>query len=200
MSRQTLSLRPAAQQYRNTCSVIPTASDMCRPDFTAITPVGNQTLFVAGISRDIGVPKYYTPTTTNISAALNSVVPPNMNPSNINNKPPGAKTADDPTKWVPITQDSKKGYPIVGYTNIVLTQCDSPASIGTSLSNFLNLHYTNAAYLSIQNTNGFVPLPNTSAGKLFVSAIQTYITSPTVRTGIQSTGCTGFAGRSATSD
>lgn len=82
--------------------------------------------------------------------------------------------AANQSNWVPVSANPTAGYPISGTSQIILSECYSNANVAASLVTFLTDHYTNAAYTSIVNGNGFdVPTA-------YVSAIQTEILSNTV--------------------
>lgn len=70
-----------------------------------------------------------------------------------------------PVNWVKLAQDPATGYPIVGTTNLVLSQCyvgarsGGPNTAETAIRNYLNAHYDDAA--GRIGAHRFVPLPST---------------------------------------
>jgi len=82
-----------------------------------------------------------------------------------------------PLNWVAIVADPEDGYPIVGTTNLLVSQCyDSASRVGTNkteaeraVSDYLDAHYANTARIS---AHGLVPLPPT-----FVADIQAAFTT-----------------------
>lgn len=91
-----------------------------------------------------------SPNEVNVSVTLNSIAPPST-PEDIAN----------PTKWVPVFTNPSAGYPIAGYTNLVIGQCYKNALVAASLRGFLSTHFNEG----VDGTNdvkvrdhGFIPL------------------------------------------
>lgn len=172
------------------------------PDFTAIAatpaaaPTGKnsyKTLFVTKVTNANDGAAYLPDLASTGTALLN----PGASASNVT--PPSGNDAYDQTKWVPIIPNPSKGYPIVGFTNLVVAQCyDTTKQAGANLINFLGRHYA-GNYDNLLNNNGFVTLK--SAGLTsFVTAIQTTLLADTGAKKLflamnNGTGCKGVVGR-----
>lgn len=75
--------------------------------------------------------------------------------------PPTGTAAEDPANWVPVFGNPSAGYPIAGYTNLVIGQCYKDSSVATSLRGFLARHYPatyTVAYEKSITDHGFIPL------------------------------------------
>ncbi|MFC6299478.1 protein disulfide reductase [Pseudomonas sp. CCM 7893] len=124
------------------------------PDYAASTLAGlddaTKVAKVAGVS----------PAPANVSAAIAAVdVPAAANRSNPNAWVPvfaAAANPDDPS--VVVYPDS--GYPILGFTNLVFSQCYADATQSTQVRAFFTRHYGNLVNNDTAiNNNRFVPLP-----------------------------------------
>ncbi|WP_271102979.1 substrate-binding domain-containing protein [Pseudomonas tohonis] len=71
------------------------------------------------------------PTIGNVTTALSTIAPPST-----------AADRADPSKWVPVLANPASGYKIVGYTNLVFSQCYKDSADQTAIRNFINRHYT----------------------------------------------------------
>jgi len=167
------------------------------PDYTEIAPHSPNNiynLFVAGVKNAING-TVYTPTVANTITGL-----ANPGSNSLNGTPPTGTNAANPLNWIPQLPTTKKGYPIVGYTDWEVVTCYSDPNVVAALSGttgFINTHFTNAAYKSIQNTNGFVPVSNSKASA-YVAAIQKTFLTSTSSLGINVAGtgdCASFTGR-----
>ncbi|CAN7493320.1 substrate-binding domain-containing protein [Aquipseudomonas alcaligenes] len=69
------------------------------------------------------------PTIGNVTTALSTIAPPVV-----------ADRAD-PSKWVPVLANPSSGYKIVGYTNLVFSQCYKDTADRTSIRDFVGRHY-----------------------------------------------------------
>jgi phosphate transport system substrate-binding protein len=166
------------------------------PDFTTLDPNSGATpknsLVVAAV---LNGKTAFTPTTKNITAALSR---PTMG-SNLT-PPTNGQDGANPSAYVPLIQIASTGYPIVGYTTFDLAQCYADTTVAAGIKAFLNDHYTNSSYLSIENNNGFVALSNSGAAK-FLAVVRQHIlsnknTHPAWNDDIQDkTVCKGLAGR-----
>ena len=106
------------------------------------------------------------PTTKNITAALaRAKQGEHLTP------PTGAAQTADPSAYVPLIQVASSGYPIVGYTTFDFAQCYADKTVGAGIIAFLNDHYLNTSYTSIQNNNGFVAMSASGANK-FLTVIR----------------------------
>jgi phosphate transport system substrate-binding protein len=132
------------------------------------------------------------PTLKNITAALaHPVVGTNLTP------PENASEGANPTDWVPLIETASVGYPIVGYTTIDFAQCYADKTIAAGIKSYLNDHYYNASYKSIQANNGFVTVSSSGAAK-FLEDIKKGILKNSLKwnTDIQDKkACKGLAGR-----
>lgn len=74
-------------------------------------------------------------------------------------KPPSnPSAAANPMNWIASVQTVKTGYPIVGFTTYDFAQCYTDPNIAAALIEFLNLHYSDPGYATIENDNGFATL------------------------------------------
>ena len=165
------------------------------PDFTSVDPnsgAPDHSLVVAGVLNGT---RSYTPTTTNITAALaRPTMGQNLTP------PANATEGANPAAYVPLIQTASAGYPIVGYTTFDFAQCYADNNVAKGIRAFLTDHYKSSSYLSIQNNNGFVAITNSGAAK-FLTVIKQHIlinknTHPAWNVDIQDkTVCKGLPGR-----
>jgi len=141
------------------------------PDWTSIPPApaallsNGQTspLVVAAIQNG---KRAYLPTTTSIELGLSHPLQgSNLTP------PSTAAQGAQTSAWIPVIQQTSTGYPIVGYSTLDFAQCYATKAISTGLIAFLKLHYTNAAYTTIQANNGLAQIANAGASK-FLAAVQ----------------------------
>jgi hypothetical protein len=158
---------------------------------TALSNGAHSELLVAALKN--GGAKFQ-PTYQNVAKGLLSPVAgtgENLTP------PANAEQGANPALWVPVTPEVATGYPIVGYTQFVLTQCYSSAAVGKGVVAFLKDHYGNKAYDTIQNANGFVTLKAVT-GNGFLTAIEDNILANdnSWNTDIHdATVCSGLEGR-----
>ncbi len=139
------------------------------------------------VARVAGV----SPAPANISAAIAAIaVPVTANRSN-------------PNAWVPVFAATTSpndpsvvlfpttGYPILGFTNLIFSQCYADATQSTQVRNFFTRHYN--AFLTVNNdaaitANRLVPLPaawKTAIRTTFLTAANTLsIGNPNVCNGI----------------
>jgi phosphate transport system substrate-binding protein len=143
------------------------------PDYTTVDP--NSDALVNGEKSTLVVAAQLLgktaelPTTKEITAALaHPVSGQYLTP------PQNAQEGANPSNYVPLIQTVSSGYPIVGYTTFDLAQCYADKTIGTAILDFLNDHYTKAAYQVPQSNNGFVDISNSGAEK-FLAVIKDHI-------------------------
>lgn len=91
----------------------------------------------------------YAPTSANVSTALASAAALPTAAGPVERSPAGASWLDtnnqgNPFNWVRSTVNPGSGYPIVGYTNFVISQCYTDAAVATAVKNFLTSHYSAA--------------------------------------------------------
>ncbi|KAG8148902.1 substrate-binding domain-containing protein [Burkholderia catarinensis] len=118
------------------------------PLSTVAAASGAEQLQVASLVNTIDG-KYYAPTYTNAAMALGTAAAPN-------NK----IAASDPVAWVPNIGNPAAGYPVVGTSQIILSQCYKDPNVTKALHDFLNDHYTNTSFASIVHGNGFGTIPS----------------------------------------
>ena len=170
------------------------------PDFTTVDPNSDATLsngaksalVVAGAQQGAN---FVLPTVANITAGL--AHPHKLNPNGPSAPPTTATQAAQTSAFVPLIETVNQGYPVIGYTTYDFAQCYTNKAIGNGIVTFLNDHYHAAAYLTIQNNNGFVAVSNSAAQK-YLNSISTYILSRSSDTGTQigsTMNCTGLKGR-----
>ncbi|ASV37980.1 alkaline phosphatase [Pseudomonas sp. NS1(2017)] len=90
------------------------------------------------------------PTEVNVQVTLDTVAPPAL----------GSNDAKDPLKWVPTFANPSAGYPIVGYTNLVFSQCYKDTTDTARIRVFLNRHYTGLNNAAV-SSHSFIPLSAT---------------------------------------
>jgi len=157
--------------YLNTSTT--SAISYLSPDYTTIAPNSDallttglhSTLVVAGLTG--AGTKSFLPTITGITAGLN-----HAGTGSVNATPPAsAVAAMNPSNWQPLIPRVTTGYPLVAYANVLMPQCFSNPNVAAGLIAWLNDHYTNAAYQTIENNNGLVRIGHTKASK-FVGAVE----------------------------
>jgi phosphate transport system substrate-binding protein len=122
------------------------------PDFTVIANVhaGARASFppVAAIFNST-TSSYWQPDVPSTISALAQGVPP-------------SSTSDlkDPSKYVPVVANPATGYPIVGYTVVVMPTCFSDINVASTMLGFLNALYTIPDYIGLVQQNGFASLPS----------------------------------------
>jgi ABC-type phosphate transport system substrate-binding protein len=133
------------------------------PDYTSIAPTPSnpsyKAIHVAKVvnAQDHGA---YLPTVTNTVKAL-------QNPGSAQNvtAPTSAQAAANPLLWVPIIPTPAHGYPIVGLTTWILSQCYKTPVVATGIVDFLLAHY-GAKYDAISSSFGYVPASKLLGGYL----------------------------------
>ncbi|WP_241074169.1 substrate-binding domain-containing protein [Achromobacter insuavis] len=145
----------------------------------------------------------YAPSSANVSTALGSTAalptaagPVERNPSgtdwlNTNNQA-------NPFNWVRSSVDPASGYPIVGYTNLVISQCYTDPAVATAIKNFLTSHYS-AANSVVGGTNPgkidqhkLVPLTPINRNRVLAA----FVTGTAANLNIgNATVCGSYAGR-----
>ncbi|MBP5077807.1 phosphate ABC transporter substrate-binding protein PstS [Pseudomonas chlororaphis] len=91
----------------------------------------------------------FLPTQVNVQITLDTELPPT--------NPASGKDPANPLDWVPTFPNPSTGYPIVGYTNLVFSQCYKDAGDNLRIRNFLNTHYTGGNNAAVTN-HSFIPL------------------------------------------
>jgi ABC-type phosphate transport system substrate-binding protein len=183
---------------------LPQAIGYISPDFTTLDPNSDgklsceangvnydSTLLVAGLKVGTG---FFTPTVANIESGL--VHPVAGTGSNLT-PPSNASEGANPALWVPVEPEVTTGYPIVGYTTLVIAQCYASKTVATAVQKFLLDHYTITAYTSQEAANGYVSLSLSHASN-FLPTIKANIFANTNgwNTNIENpTACAGLLGR-----
>ncbi|WP_446750956.1 substrate-binding domain-containing protein [Stutzerimonas nitrititolerans] len=105
---------------------------------------------VVRVKRSASDAEGLLPSEVNVVAALNSISLPVG----------GAANADDPLAWAPAAQlaNPSAGYPIVGVTNLIFSQCYLDAGDNLRIRDFLNKHYTGVNNAEVSN-HSLIPLP-----------------------------------------
>ena len=165
----------------------PSSVGYLSPDYTKIiaSPTNPSTApYVANVG---GV----SPTPANTSAALatgkpavDTVVNPASTPYNV----------ADPNSFIPVAAVPTTGYPIVGYTTVLMAQCYAAPGVAGALRGFLNQFYTSATFRALENSNGFAALPSPTLTNRIIS---TYLTASAANA-INDAGtgaCAGLTGR-----
>jgi phosphate transport system substrate-binding protein len=164
------------------------------PDYTSIAPnsANTNSLAVASlVNATNGVA--YSPTVANTETGL-------AHPGNgsVNFAPPASKTeAMNPLNWVPQIPQTKTGYPIVGYTTMLLSSCYASTTAGTALKTLFTDENTSAGYKALVMQDGFVPLANTAASP-FVTAVDNTLLGNKSGYNLNvdnATTCASYAGR-----
>ncbi|WP_025140739.1 substrate-binding domain-containing protein [Achromobacter sp. DH1f] len=142
----------------------------------------------------------YAPTSENVSAALGSTqaLPPANGP--IERNPTGANWGNvnnqaNPFNWVRQSVDPAAGYPIVGYTNFVLSQCYTDAAVANAIKSFLTTHYSvanSAPDTGEVDKHKLVPLTPVNRNRVLAA----FVTGTTANLNINNaTTCGSYAGR-----
>ena len=129
------------------------------PDFAAPTLAGlDDATKVARVGKDVAANvQGVSPAAANVSAAINAV------------PLPATTDRDKPDAWVPVFGKANtagvvpyptSGYPILGFTNLIFSQCYADATQTTQVRDFFTKHYGASANNDAAITaNAFVPLP-----------------------------------------
>jgi len=130
------------------------------PDYAAPTLAGlddaTKVAKVAGVS----------PAPANVSAAIAAVTPPTANLSNPNNWVPvfaNQATIDGNPSDTSLKLYPTSGYPILGFTNLVFSQCYADATQTTQVRTFFTRHFGGTPLTNNDaaiTANRFVPLPS----------------------------------------
>ncbi|MGN7743772.1 substrate-binding domain-containing protein [Pseudomonas sp. 22526] len=91
----------------------------------------------------------FLPTQVNVQITLDTALPPT--------NPASGKNPANPLDWVPTFPNPSTGYPIVGYTNLIFSQCYKDAGDNLRIRNFLNAHYTGGNNTTV-SSHSFIPL------------------------------------------
>lgn len=145
----------------------------------------------------------FSPDSENVSTALGSTAA--LPPANgvIERNPSGANWSNtnnqaNPFNWVRSSVDPSTGYPIVGYTNFVISQCYTDSAVANVIKSFLTSHYS-AANSVVGGANPgkidqhkLVPLTNTNRARVLAA----FVNGTTANLNINNaTICGSYAGR-----
>jgi ABC-type phosphate transport system substrate-binding protein len=138
---------------RNVTSGTSGAIGYLSPDYTTIAPTNEfaTTTFppVAAVLNSIDVGAgYQFPNISATTLALSQGVPPTTNAQ-----------LKDPTQYVPPVANPAHGYPIVGYTAMILPTCFANSYVGFTMIGVLSELYSDANFIGLVQQNGFSPLP-----------------------------------------
>lgn len=89
----------------------------------------------------------YLPSDTSVHATIDTVMPPI----------PGSDEASNPLNWVTMFANPRVGYPIVGYTNLIFSQCYKDAGDTTRIRVFLNRH-NSGGNNAVVSSRSFIPV------------------------------------------
>lgn len=158
------------------------------PDFAAPTLAGlDDATKVARVGKNVATnTQGVSPAAANVSAAIGAV------------PVPAAADRSNPDAWVPVFGPDNtagvqpyptSGYPILGFTNLIFSQCYADATQTTQVRDFFTKHYgasnNNDAAIT---ANAFVPLP--TAWKATVRA--SFLTASNALSIGNTNGCNGI--------
>lgn len=168
---------------------------------SAITYIGPDPAYIAGLkqawlvnARD-GVA--YLPTPANVIAAMESTGAPALPDGPAVVRGPGApgwsspNNPGNPANWVRILPDPPRGYPIVGSTNLVLSQCYTDTLATDAMRLFLKRLYDEPSVIS---RHQLAPLPAAMRARLLATFVNPVGTPARLNLG-NPTVCGDVAGR-----
>ena len=158
------------------------------PDYTREVAVPNGTTAKAPFVAEIGGVQ---PTPGNTSAALATGTPvldPNVNTTMT------AYNPADPVSFVPVAAAPTAGYPIVGFTTLLLPQCFADPSVAATLKAVISDITGSPGYATVIRANGFTPLPTALSGRISGAYLLTNTNASTIN-GAGVGGCAGHVGR-----
>ncbi|MFY3953965.1 PstS family phosphate ABC transporter substrate-binding protein [Achromobacter xylosoxidans] len=145
---------------------------------SAITYIGADPANTAGIKQAWLVNLHdgvaYLPTSANVLAAMESTGAPALPNGTAVGRGPGAPgwsspdNPGNPANWVRIVADPPSGYPIVGSTNLVLSQCYADTIVTSALRVFLKRLYEDPAAIA---SHQLAPLPATLRAHLLATFV-----------------------------
>ncbi|MEK1912902.1 MAG: substrate-binding domain-containing protein [Pseudomonas chlororaphis] len=92
----------------------------------------------------------FLPADANVRVTLDTELPPNL--------PASGKNPANPLDWVPTFPNPSNGYPIIGYTNLILSQCYKDPADTIRIRAFINSHYSGQNNSAV-TSHSFIPLP-----------------------------------------
>jgi ABC-type phosphate transport system substrate-binding protein len=144
------------------------------PDYTSIAPMSANTtsLKVASLyNATNGVA--YSPNVTNTETGLANPGAGSTNPT----PPSTLAAAMNPLNWVPAIPVTTSGYPIVGYTTMLVSSCYASKTAASAINAFLVAQYGTTAYVTIIKNNGFAPLINTKASPFYTAVYNDFLSN-----------------------
>lgn len=141
-----------SQSVSTAISGTPNSLGYLSPDFTRIASANAGITTFPLVASVKNGPSYLLPTFANTSLALANVLVPSSKAD-----------ISDPTKFVPAAAVPTSGYPIAGFTSMILGQCYKDNNVGNELFNFLLTYYGGGQYADNLNRAGFALLPATLA-------------------------------------
>ncbi|AYN19511.1 substrate-binding domain-containing protein [Alcaligenes aquatilis] len=145
--------------------------------FSSVIDVSNTNKYISvegsqgmvdGLAGNVDSIGYVSPDYTDegnnaVVARVNGLLPTQINPQAVIEAVPVPSTAvqrRDPLAWGISNPNPSRGYPIVGSTNLILSQCYQSATDNARIRDALNKLYGTAGTWDSQITaHGFIPLP-----------------------------------------
>lgn len=173
-------------------------ADLIEGETSAITYLSPDPAFTAALStaylKNEIDQQIYAPTADDVRTALNSTLPTAT--GGVVRNPTATGWADannqaNPFNWIRSTVNPSAGYPISGYTNLVLSQCYVDATVTAAVKDFLTKHYAAANSARIDD-HKLVSLSTTNRSRILAAFVTG--TSANLNVG-NATVCGGYAGR-----
>lgn len=170
-------------------------------NISAITYIGPDPAYTAGIKQAWLVNAHdgiaYLPTPANVIAAMESAGVPALPDGAAVARGPGAPgwsspdNPGNPANWVRMLPDPPRGYPIVGSTNLVLSQCYADIAVTGAMRLFLKRLYDESSAIS---RHQLTPLPAAMRTRLLTTFVNPAGTPARLNLG-NATVCGDVAGR-----
>lgn len=140
----------------------------------------------------------YSPSAANVNTALSSTAALPTAAGPVERSPSGADWANtnnqaNPFNWIRSSVNPPAGYPIVGTTNFVVSQCYADAAVTTAVKNFLTRHY--AANNPYPANHLLVPLSPANRARVLSAFVTGTGSTANLNIG-NATICGSYAGRS----
>ncbi|WP_241070227.1 PstS family phosphate ABC transporter substrate-binding protein [Achromobacter insuavis] len=145
---------------------------------SAITYTGPDPVYTTGLKQAWLVNAHdgvaYLPTPANVIAAMESQGGKGLPTGPVVSRGPagaGWSAPDNPANpanWVRVSSDPLHGYPIVGSTNFVLSQCYTDPAVTAAMRLFLKRHYEDIALVASRQ---LVPLPAPTRARLLATFV-----------------------------
>lgn len=159
------------------------------PQFTVALKQASLTNFNNGTT--------YTPSAANVSTALSSTAALPTAAGPVERNPAGADWANpnnqgNPFNWIRSSVNPGAGYPIVGTTNFVLSQCYTDPAVTAAVKDFLTRHY--AANNTYPANHLLVPLAPANRTRVLNAFVTGTGSTANLNVG-NATVCGSYAGR-----